>query len=130
MPRQLHRNATPFTVGVSEFIIDGLLPNTTGFVLTMGRDPAWDAMVGPIFRLTIDIALDGVTYQPWITSGVDGGPVNDRNGNPLTTYTLGGSWPGEVDTDGSRKALRAVNLRATLNVMQDFTATSVDLYTV
>ncbi len=62
---------------------------------------------------------------------MEGGPAgNDKFGNPATVVSWTGKWPGNVDTDGSRKELKQTNVRITFNTARAFTSPLVTLKAV
>lgn len=133
MPASINLGATAVPTGSRQFLIDGLPGNSQGFELTAGLNASWTGATGKLFDLTIEIALDGVNFVPWITGSVNGGPVLDKAGAAKSTWNMVGTWPGGHDGSANpfgRKVLRAASLRATLTVAQVFSITSLTLRTV
>lgn len=129
MASSISLGSTVIPVGNRQFIVDNLPGNSEGFELALGCSP-WDALVGRLFNLQLEISLDGINWQSWISFGVDGGQKLDSQGVPLTVWGLVGTWPGQTDQNGNRQKLRAVSLRVNLEVVQTFTCSSVSLRTV
>ena len=131
MAATINRGVTQFPVGSQQFLIDNLPGNAEGFELVLGIGAAWRATSpGPLARLDVEIALDGSTFQHWITVQPQGGDVRTPTGAPLDAFSVRGLWPGENDDSGGRRKLRGLSLRATLTVFQAFQAESVLLRTI
>jgi hypothetical protein len=112
------------------FSIDTLPANSRGFLFVLGRDATWLLASEVLFSVTLDIALDGVNFQRWMACSVKAGAALNRNGSPATIWVLEGTWPGENDGFGGRRALIATNVRITLTVPRSFSVSSVNLRSV
>lgn len=131
MAQQISLNSTPFSVGQRQFDVDNLPADSEGFELSLGIGASWRATnPGPLFTVTISIALDGVNFQPWLNFTAQGGDVRTPIGTQLNTFYARGLWPGENNGSGKRRKLRALALHADISVHQAFTAESVLLRSI
>lgn len=125
MARTISIPQTLIPVGMQQFEIDKLQPQSIGFELRISRDDPGGlaSLSGKVADLLVEISPDdGAHYTSWISCPLDGGEAFDRLGNPITQAIVSGEWPGEADANGARKELKQTNVRITLVTAQQFRA--------
>ncbi len=121
-------NNQSFAVGTIVVPIDSIPVGSVGFELALTRDSSWDSPLGHLFDFDVAISANaGASFDQWIHGNMEAGPMNDKFGNPATAASWTGKWPGDVDTNGSRKELKQTNVRITFNTTRAFTSPLVTL---
>lgn len=111
MPRNISIPERQYDAGQSyEAAIDGLPPQSEGFEATFTR-VTWPA--GDLADLLVEIATDGVNFNPWIQVRISGDGVEP-------TWVITALWPGISDGGGGRSKLRHTDVRVTLAPIQTF----------
>lgn len=128
MAANLSLGQTLVPAGTRSFVIDNIPASSQGFSLRIGRHASWN-IAGTLFSILLEYSQDGTTFREWYRCDVPGGPAPiSKFGQPVTEWTLLGTWPGD-SVGGVRAKRPAASLRITLTVPNSFTIGSLNWLT-